>query len=205
MKLYDASRAPNPRRLRIFLAEKQIEVPRVEIDIGAEGARTPDFLRINPLGQLPVLELDDGSRIADSLAICRYFEASQPEPVLFGTTPEEIGRTEQWNRHAELELFIPVSLTFRHGNPRVAHRFTQVPGVADHMREHALKTLNWFDRELSGRAYLAGDRFSIADITALVAIDFGKVAGIRLGPSWPSLVRWHGEVSARPSVAAAGT
>ncbi len=202
MKLYDTQRAPNPRRVRIFLAEKGIEIETVSIDIASGATKSADFLAKNPLGQVPVLELDDGTLLTESIAICRYFELTRPEPPLFGTGALEQAKTEEWLRRVEFELYLPISAAFRHGNPHVKHRFEQIPGVAESARAHARKTLAWFDKELAGRPYLAGDRFTIADISALCAIDFGKVADVRLSADLPALSRWHAEVSKRPSASA---
>jgi len=203
MLLYEDSRAPNPRRVRIFLAEKGIEVERRHIDIMAEEHKAADMLARNPMARTPFLELDDGRVIAESIAICRYFEALQPEPALFGRDPVEIGMVEMWQRRVEQNLLMPVSFAFRHGNPRMAHLETpQVPAWAEANRPKILEALAFLDGELGARAFIAGDTYSVADITALCAIDFMRVLKLAPGEEHPHLRRWHGEVSSRPSAKA---
>jgi glutathione S-transferase len=202
VKLYDSRTAPNPRRVRIFLAEKGVEVPRVEVDIAKQENATPEFLRLNPLGRLPVLELDDGTAIAESVAICRYFEEQQPEPNLLGRDGRERAEIEMWQRRMEWELFLPISMTFRHTHAFFKGRYPQVVEWGEACRAHAAHSLGWLDRELADREFVAGGRYSIADITALCAIDFGRVTGIRLAPEQGNLGRWHAAVSARPSAKA---
>jgi glutathione S-transferase len=203
MKLYEDQRAPNPRRVRIFLAEKGIEVPRQQVDIMAEEHKAPAIEKLNPFTRLPILELDDGRVICESLAICRYFEAIQPEPRLFGTDAVDQAMVEMWQRRAEQVLFMPVSYAFRHSHPRMAK--LEVPQVKDWAEANLAripKMLDYFDGELGQRPYMAGDRFSVADITALCAIDFMKVVQLSLGEEHANLRRWHGEVSGRPSASA---
>ncbi len=203
MKLYEDQRAPNPRRVRIFLAEKGIEVPRQHVDIMSEEHKAPDILKLNPFGRLPILVLDDGRCICESVAICRYFEAVQPEPPLFGTDPVDEGMVEMWQRRVEQNLFMPVSFAFRHTHPRMAH--LEVPQVKEWGEANVPKVkemLQYLDRELEGRPFVAGDRFSIADITALCAVDFMKVIKLTLEEEHANLRRWHADVSGRPSASA---
>jgi glutathione S-transferase len=202
MKIYDSSRAPNPRRVRVFLAEKGLKVPYEEVDIGNAVNRSPEFRKKNPLGGLPVLELDDGTCIAESVAICRYFEELHPEPPLFGTGAKERAEVEMWNRRAELGLFNQVTDSFRHRHEFFKGRITQVPDWAEIQRQNAEKTLDWLDQVLADRRFIAGNKFSIADITALCAVDFGAVSKIKIRPEQKNLGRWHAEVSARPSAKA---
>ena len=202
MKLYDSKMAPNPRRVRIFLAEKGIEVPTVQVDIGKAENRQPAYLARNPLGGIPVLELDDGSHIAESVAICRYFEEIQPDPPLFGTDAVDRARVEMWQRRMEFEVFLLTAQTFRNTHDFFKGRIPQVPEFGEVCKESALKRLVWLDGELADREFVAGDRYTIADITALCGIDFGRVSGIAIGPDQKNLARWHEAVSARPSAKA---
>jgi len=202
VKLYESKTAPNPRRVRIFLAEKGIEVPRVEVDIAKGENSTAEFRKLNPLGRLPVLLFDDGMILAESVAICRYFEATQPEPNLMGRDAKESAAVEMWQRRMEFEVFLPISMTFRHTHAFFRGRYPQSADWGEISRKHAEHSLRWLDEELAGREYVAGDRFTIADITALCGIDFGRVANIRIQPELKNLARWHATVSARPSAKA---
>jgi glutathione S-transferase len=200
--LYDSKVAPNPRRVRIFLAEKGIEVPTKQVDIGKGESREPAFLAKNPLGGLPVLELDDGTCIAESLAICRYFEELQPQPPLLGTDAKDRAIVEMWSRRSELELWRFVTGCFQNTHDFFKGRIEQVPAWGELCRKTARERLAWFDRELASRAFIAGERFTIADITVLCAIDFGRVVDIRIAPAQKNLARWHEAVSSRPSAKA---
>ena len=202
MILYDSTAAPNPRRVRIFLAEKGVEVPVAQIDIGAAENREPPFLAKNRQGGLPVLELDDGTCIAESVAICRYFEETHPEPPLMGVDAADRARVEMWNRRVELEVFNTITGAFRNTHDFFKGRITQVPEWGEACKAAAPKKLEWLDDVLADRAFLAGDRFSIADITALCGIDFGRVIGLRVQPEQKNLSRWHQAVSARASAKA---
>ena len=202
MKLYDSAPAPNPRRVRIYLAEKGLTVPTVQVDIGKAENRTPPFLAKNPLGGLPFLELDDGTVIAESVAICRYFEVLHPQPPLFGTDAKDQALVEMWQRRMELELFRNVSGTFQNTHAFFKGRIPQVPEYGEVCRDAARKRLAWLDGELTGRPFIAGERYTVADITALCAIDFGRVVDIRIAPEQKNLARWHEAVSARPSAKA---
>jgi glutathione S-transferase len=202
MKLYTSKTAPNPRRVHVFLAEKGIEIPRVEVDLGSAENRAAPFLARNPMGQLPVLELDDGSHLAESVAICRYVEALQPQPDLFGRGAREQAEIEMWNRRMEHELALPVFASFQMTHEFFKGRVEQVPEFGAASKRKAQARLGWLDGELAGRDHIAGPRFTIADITALVAIDFGRVTGIRIAPEQKHLAAWHARVSARPSAKA---
>jgi len=202
VKLYDSAMAPNPRRVRIFLAEKGVEVPAVQIDIGKAENREPPFLALNPLGTVPVLELDDGSHISESVAICRYFEELHPDPPLMGTDAVDRARVEMWQRRMELEVAVPIMQSFRNTHDFFKGRIEQVAEYGEVCSRSALKRLAWLDEELADRDFVAGDRYSIADITAMVGIDFGRVTGIRVQPEQKNLQRWYEAVSSRPSAKA---
>jgi glutathione S-transferase len=202
MKLYDSAMAPNPRRVRIFLAEKGIEVPTVQVDIGKAENRRPEFLAKNPLGVVPVLELDDGTYLAESVAICRYFEEIQPEPPLMGSGAQDRAIVEMWNRRMEFEIALPVMQSFRNTHDFFKGRIPQVPEYGEVSKASAKKRLEWLDTELESREFIAGDRYTIADITAQVGIDFGRVTDIRIQPEQKNLQRWYDAVSSRPSAKA---
>jgi glutathione S-transferase len=203
MLLYHDPRAPNPRRVRIFLAEKGVAYDTIEVSIAAAQHHSPEFRRKNPLALLPVLELPDGKVLRESMAICRYIEELHPEPNLLGSDPWERAQIEQWNRHAELELLIPIAQVFRNTNAFWNGRIKQAPEFGEIMRELVGSRFDWLEGELAQREYLAGPRFTVADITALCAIDFGKISSLRIKPeTHPSLAAWYARVSARPSAKA---
>ncbi len=202
MKLHDNSSAPNPRRVRIFLAEKGMTVPLVQVDIASQENRAPGFRAKNPLGQVPVLELDDGTCISESVAICRYFEEVQPEPPLFGSGARERAVVEMWQRRAEFELTQQVFFCFQNTHEFFKGRLTQVPEYGEVARKRAHAGLALLDGVLAESRFIAGERFTIADITALVGVDFGRVVKIRPAPELEHVARWHAEVSARPSAKA---
>ena len=202
MILYDSKIAPNPRRVRIFLAEKGIEVPTQQVDIGKAENRQPAFLARNPLGGLPVLELDDGSCIAESLAICRYFEEQKPQPPLLGVDARDRAIVEMWSRRTELELWRYVTGCFQNTHEFFKDRIQQVREWGERCRTTARERLAWLDGELAGRPFIAGERYTVADITALCAVDFGRVVDIRIAPAQKNLARWHESVSSRPSARA---
>ncbi|MBI2713730.1 MAG: glutathione S-transferase [Rhizobiales bacterium] len=203
MKLYDSKQAPNPRRARIFLAEKGIALPTEQVDIMAMQHKTAEYTAINPLQRMPALVLDDGTVITESIAICRYFEVVQPEPPLFGVGPKEIALVEMWNRRAEINFFANVAAVFRHLHPAMKElEVPQVPAYAEAMRPRALWFLQFLDGELATREFVASDRFSVADITTLVAVDFLKPARLTMPEGLAHVQRWHAAVSARPSAKA---
>jgi glutathione S-transferase len=203
MKLYSHSVAPNPRRVRIFAAEKGIDLTLEEVDILAGQSRTPEFLAKNSSGGVPVLELDDGSHLSESVAICRYLEGLHPEPNLLGRDLREQAEIERWNRRMELELFAAIGRTVQNTSPIFQSRFKQFPEYGEAQRAVVYQRLERMDRELNGHQFVAGDRFTIADITALVAIDIGgRLAGIKIAPELTHLTRWHEAVSSRPSAMA---
>jgi len=202
MKLYDSAFAPNPRRVRIFLAEKGISVPTEQVDIAKGANRQPGYLAKNPLGGIPILELDDGTVIAESVAICRYFEETQPSPPLMGTDAKDRALVEMWQRRMEFEIALPIMQVFRNTHAFFKGRIPQVAEYGEVCRKAAESRLRWMDEELAGRSFVAGDRYSIADITLLVGIDFGRPSNIRIAPEQKNLQRWHDAVSSRPSAKA---
>jgi glutathione S-transferase len=203
MKLYDSKGAPNPRRTRIFLAEKGITLPTEQVDIMTMQHKTPEYAAINPLQRMPALVLDDGTIITESVAICRYFEIQQPDPPLFGAGAKEIALVEMWNRRADINFFANVAAVFRHLHPAMKElEVPQIPAFAEANRPRVTWFLELLDRELGTREFVAGDRYSIADITALVATDFMKPARLTMPAELSNVKRWHAAVSARPSATA---
>ncbi len=203
MLFYDSQNAaPNPRRVRIFAAEKGISLPSKEVAIAAREQKSPEFLAKNPRGQTPALELDDGTVIAESVAICRFLEALHPDPPLFGRTPTEIGLVEMWNRRVEMIAMNPVGQVWVH-----THRFTAaLPGRnaewGEANRPRVAEAFAFFDRSLEDSEFLAGDSFSMADILLLTTVDFARFVGCGPGEDLVALTRWHERVGARPSAAA---
>ncbi len=203
MKLYDGGRAPNPRRVRIFLAEKGIEVPLVSVDMGELGHRSEEITQRNPLQRLPVLELDDGTILTESVAICRYFEELHPTPALFGTGALGKAQVEMWNRRLELNFFFPVAAAFRHIHPAMQDwERPQIPEWGEANKPKAIDFLELMDKELANREFACGDYYSIADITGLVALDFMKLARIAVPENCANVLRWKATISARPSATA---
>jgi glutathione S-transferase len=174
----------------------------VGVDIFKAENREPPYLAKNPLGGVPILELDDGTIIAESVAICRYFEESQPEPNLLGRTPLEKAQIEMWQRRMELEILQMTGGCFRHTNAIFAGRLPQVPAYGQFCKERVQQRFEWLDGELAARPFVAGERYTIADITALVGIDLGQPSGIAIAPDQKNLVRWYELVSSRPSAKA---
>jgi len=202
MILHDLSAGMHPRRVRIFMAEKGLSIERREVDAAGGANARPDFLRLNPLGKLPVLELDDGSAIAESLAICRYLEAMQPLPSLMGRTSQASAHIEMWTLRMDHELSQPIALTFVHSSDFYRGRVEQVPEVASWARGRALQTMTWLDGELAGRNHIAGEDYTLADIVAQCACVLGKAVGLRIAPEMTHLSRWFAQVSARPTARA---
>jgi glutathione S-transferase len=203
MKLYDSGRAPNPRRVKIFLAEKGLSIPTEQVDMMAGAHRTPEYTAINPLQRMPALVLDDGTVITESVAICRYLEALHPQPPLFGTGALETALVEMWNRRCEINFLLVVANVFRHLHPAAKTlEVPQVPAWGEANKPRVLDFLRIFDDQLGKHRFAAGDTFSIADITALVAADFMKPARIEMPAEFANVRRWYAEVSARPSAGA---
>lgn len=200
MKLYDGGRAPNPRRVRIFFAEKGVPLPElVPVDITKKEHKSEAFTRLNPSQRLPVMVLDDGTALAETIAICRYIESLHPQPPLFGKDAREQALIEMWNRRVELGLFSAVSAVFRHSHPAMAELEDQVPEWAEANREQIDDHLLIIELQLAANRYLCGEGLTVADITAGIAIDFMKPSRIPLPEHFVHIRRWHGEVSARPS------
>jgi glutathione S-transferase len=204
VKLWSAQVAPNPRRTVIYLMEKGIEVETVNINLGAKENYGPNFVAKNPLARVPVLEFDDGSCLAESKAICRYFEEIHPEPPLLGTDARDCAFVEMWDRRMEFELMGNMTGAFRHSHPYWEGRIEQVPTYGDICRRNAEEKMAWLDGELADRECIAGDTFTIADITAICAFGIGRVAKIRIPEELTHLAAWHERTSARPSVIATG-
>jgi glutathione S-transferase len=203
MELIDGGRAPSPRRVRIFLAEKGIEVPRRQVDFANLEQFSEAFTALNPMQRVPVLILDDGTPISETMAICRYFEALQPEPNLLGRDAREVAFIEMWNRRVEMNFYAAVSSAFRHLSPAMsASEKPQIPEWGEANKAKALAFLAVLDRELGRRQFVAGDRFTVADITTLATVDFMRAPKIELPADMKNIIRWHAEVSARPSAKA---
>jgi len=203
MKIYDFALAPNPRRLRIFVAEKGLKIPTEQVDLFTGKNRTPEMLAKNPAGGLPLLELDDGSHLAESVAICRYLEGLHPQPNLMGKDSREQSFIEMWNRRIELGLFGAAGRAFQHTNELFKARLKQMPEYGETQRDATKQQLQLLDAQIGNKPFIAGDRFTIADITALVAVDFAtQMAGVPLDPALKNLARWHQSVSSRPSAKA---
>ncbi len=203
MRIIETRKAPNPRRVRIFLTEKGIEIPFEGIDLMAGDLKTPEFTAINPMQRVPVLLLDDGTAIAETVAICRYFEELHPEPPLFGRGAAGRANVEMWNRRVEQGLFAAVAHVFRHLNPKMAHlESPQVAAWGEANKPKVHWMLGLLYEVLARPHYIVGEDYSIADITALVAIDFMKPAHFEWRDGHANVARWHDEVSVRPSAKA---
>jgi glutathione S-transferase len=203
MKLYEFTGAPNPRRVRVFLAEKGInDVPSVQVNLAGGDNYKPEFLKMNPMGRVPVLELDDGTHIAESVAICRYFEETKPEPRLMGVDAKDKAIVEMWNRRMEFEILSMTAGAFRNLSEYFKGRIPQVKEYGEICKNAAVKRFEWLDTVLADREFIAGPRYTIADITALIGIDFGRPSGIKIQETQKNLTRWHQAVSSRPSAKA---
>jgi glutathione S-transferase len=200
MKLYVSGRTPSPRRVSIYLAEKGLAVERVDIDINRLDQKTDAFLALNPWQRVPVLILDDGTALAESMAICRYFEALHPDPPLFGKTARSQAMIEMWNRRLEHTLLAAIAAVFRHTHPAMAAmEVPQVPAWGEANRGKVDETLALIDRDLAEREFIAGDRYTVADITGLVALDFMKPVKIAVPDGLDNVRRWHATLKARAS------
>lgn len=202
MKLYDFVGAPNPKRLRVYLAEKGIKVPTEPVNIITGENRTPEFLKKNPLGGLPVLELDDGSHLTESLAIIEYFEDLHPKPPMIGTTPRERARVRELERIAEIGVLGRVATIFQNTHPFMAGRIKQSPDAAETARGLLGNSLKVLDAAIGKNKFVAGDRPSIADCTLLAALDFADFAQIAIDPKYANVARWCADFKQRPSAQA---
>ena len=202
MKLFVSLRAPNPRRVQLFLAAKQLDLAAiglevVPVDLAAQDNRQEDYLQLNPLGQVPALQLDDGTAIADSMAICRYFELSYPQQPLFGESPFEQAKIEQFSRQAEQEVLIPLMQAFQHGHPFWAGKVEQLAEFAPLARRRAQRRFDYFEQVLSGQAYLYAGQLSVADLTLYAALDFGRLAGVKVDEQHPNLLAYYQRLHAQ--------
>lgn len=203
MKLYNSAMpAPNPRRVRIFAAEKGIDLPLEEIALAKREHKSDSFREKNSLGQTPALELDDGTVISESVSICRYLEEIHPDKPLFGRSALERAQADMWLRRVEFVLMGPVGNFWRHAHPYTAKAVKQFNEFGESNREGAEAAFRWFDRELEGKDFILGAYFSIADITALCTVDFAGFAGLEMPDGTPHLHAWHERVSSRPSASA---
>lgn len=201
MKLYDTPMAPNPRRVTIFVAEKGIEIPSVNINLMQGEHRSEDYRKIAPNAKVPALELDDGSVLLETVAICRYLESLYPEPNLMGVDGREAAFIEMWQRRIEFELFLPSAMAFRHLHPAGAALEGQIKEYGEACKAGGQKRYKILDKDLGKTEFVAGDRFTIADITTLCSIDFAEmVSDIHIQDGQDNLKRWYEAVSSRPSV-----
>ncbi len=209
MKLYDCSTAPSPRRVRIFLAEKGISVPTVQVDLRNGEQFSPEFRAINPECTVPVLELDNGTRIADILGICRYFEELYPEPRLMGRTAEQKAVIEGWQRRLERDGFYATMEAFRNSTPGLkshalpgAESYEQIPALAERGRMRIQHFFTLLNARLSDPEFVCGKQFTVVDITGMVTVDFCTWVKLKPPDHLGHLNRWHSAVSARPSAKA---
>lgn len=204
MIYYDAANpAPNPRRVRIFLAEKGIKLTTKLLSIPAGEHKHPDFLAINPLGQVPALALDDGEVITESVSICRFLEALNPDPPLFGRGPKGVAEVDMWVRRVELRLMMPVGMVWAHTHPFTARVVKpQYTEYGESNRPRALAAMAEIDAALESRPWLAGKDYSMADIVLLSVVDFAEWIGLKMPEELGNLRSWHERASARPSAAA---
>ncbi|HEX5047832.1 MAG TPA: glutathione S-transferase family protein [Gammaproteobacteria bacterium] len=211
MKLYDYSTAPSPRKVRFFVAEKGLTIPTVEIDLRAQAQQAPEFLAKNPGGTVPVLELDDGTCLTETLAICRYLEGVHPEPNLLGVDPKEAALVLMWHDIVTLEGYLGLQEALRNGHPAFKGRalggpkpYEQIPALAERGKQRAAAFFDRLDAHLGAQRYVASNRFTYADIVAYVTLEFAPRA-TRSNPTEgrPALARWRDEIKARPAIAAA--
>jgi glutathione S-transferase len=203
MKLYGAPMpAPNPRRVRIFLAEKGVDLAETPVDLMKGEHKSPEHVARNSLGQVPTLELDDGSTISETVAICRYIEETHPKPALFGETALEKAQVDMWIRRIEFQLMSPVGNFWRHAHPFTARLLTQFKDFGESNRAAYSRAQAWLDGELAGKDFIAGDKLTMADICALSTVDFATWIGLPLDEDKPNLKAWHDRVTARPSASA---
>ena len=202
MILHEFAPAPNPRRVRIFLNEKGIDIATEQIDIMKGEHKKDDYKKMSPLSQVPTLELDDGTYITESIAICRYFEALHPEPNLLGKDPKEIAIVEMWQRRIELLLMMGIANTYRHGHPAMAALENQVKEWSEASRTRVIKMLHWFDKQMENKEYICLDRYTIADISALVCFDFAKWPQIDIPDDCKNLKSYYERLNSRPSASA---
>lgn len=202
MKIYETRTAPNPRRVRMFLAEKGINVDYVQVDIQSGENLSKEMRKKNPIGKIPILELDDGTCIAETDAICTYFESIQPEPPLMGTSPIEKATISMWQRQVEFAFMLQIGMCFQHSTGYFKDRMVPVPEYGKQAGINAAKYMSILERRLGESEYIAGDQFTIADITALCSMDFARVVNIRIKDEQVNLQRWYDNVNSRASAKA---
>jgi glutathione S-transferase len=203
VKLYDLPPSPNARRVRIFIAEKGIDIPTQAVDMAAGENRTADYLAKNSLGKMPVLELDDGTCISESIAICRYLEELHPEPPMFGRDAVDRARVEMWNRRMEFEILRPMLHVFVHTHEFWKGKVEQIPAWGEKSRSNLNEKLPWLDNALAGREFITGADYTVADITAQVALLMGRAAlGVPIPDELGNLTAWWERVSSRPTARA---
>ena len=203
MKLYDLPASPNARRVRVFIAEKNLQIEMVPINMMTGENKTEEYLSKNPLGRMPLLELDNGTCIAESIAICRYLENEHPDPPLFGTSSLEQATIEMWQRRMEFQFLNPMINIFRNTHEMWKDRMIQIPQIAEIESKDVEEKMVWLNRELEGREYIAGETYSVADITAQCAFVMGKAAvGIRIPEDLSNLDAWWSRVTSRPTARA---
>lgn len=202
MKLHEFPGAPNPKKVRVYLAEKGIEVPSVPVNIVTGENRQPDFLKKNPMGGLPVLELDDGTYLPESLAIIEYFEELHPNPPMIGTTPLERARVRAIERLCELSILGRIAVIFQNTHPLFAGRLKQSPDAAESARAALATNLKVLDEKVGTNAFVAGPKPTIADCTLFAAFQFAEFGQIAIDPSLKNLHRWYESFKKRPSAAA---
>ena len=209
MKLYDCQMAPNPRRVRVFLAEKGVDIPKTEVSIIDGENLKPEYLAVNPRGLLPTLELDDGNRIDETIAICRYIEETHPEPNLMGQDALEKAQIESWQRHMEFDGLNPTGEMFRNSFDPFKNRglpglenVQAIPELATRGKAGVERFYERLEQRLSQSTYIAGERYTVADITALCVVDFASFAKMGIPEANTNTKRWHADVSSRPSAKA---
>ena len=203
MILYGAPNpAPNPRRVRIFIAEKGLDLPETPVNLMKREHKSDEHKARNSLGQVPTLVLDDGTAISETVAICRYLDETHPGGALFGTTPLERAQVDMWIRRVEFQLMNPVGMFWRHAHPRTAALLTQFKDFGESNRANYESALKWLDRELADKPFVAGDTYTMADICALCTVDFADWIGLPVADEFANVKAWHARVTARPSAAA---
>jgi glutathione S-transferase len=203
MKLYD-SIGPNPRIVRMFMAEKGIEMPKQTVDLRGGENRQAEHLKRNPHGQMPALELDDGSYLSETTAICEYLEEKFPKPAMIGSTPEERAECRMWTRRVDLNICEPLANGYRFGEALkfFQNRIPCAPDASPGLKKIAADRLRWLDGQIAGKEFLCGKRFTLADILLYCFLDFGGQVGQPLDPANANIVAWMARVAARPSVKA---
>ncbi len=189
--------APNPRRVRLFLAAKGLHIEERMVSLMAREHKSAEVVALNPRGQVPFLVLDDGQLLAETISICRYLDDLHPEPPLIGSTPFERAETDMWLRRAETALGTPVALFWQHGHPLTAKLVAQIPAMGEAAKAQALAAMAWFDGQLAGRDWLAGDRFTLADIALLTIVDFAGWIGLAMPDDCAALRDWQARSTAR--------